>query len=57
MLRQEREALNNLGLVHYDQQDYPAAKQYFNRSLAVARQINDKTAIADVSEQPCDVGD
>ena len=46
MLRQQREELNNLGLVRYDQQNYPAAKQYFNTSLAIARQINDKAAIA-----------
>ncbi len=46
MLRQQRGSFNDLGLVRYDQQNYPDAKQYLNRSLSIGRQINDKTAIA-----------
>ena len=37
---------NSLGLVRYDEHNFPAAKQHFDMSLAIARRINDKAAIA-----------
>jgi tetratricopeptide (TPR) repeat protein len=42
----EAQALNNIGLVHYDQGDYPEALDKYGASLALSRSLHDDTGAA-----------
>ena len=57
MLRQQREALNNLGLVRYDQQDYPARETILQQVTLNSASNQRQNCNRDVLGQPCDVGD
>ncbi len=50
-LRSKANALNYIGIIHYNQKDYNTAIQYFQRSLKVLFRLGDKEKVANMMKK------